>query len=177
MLADPRHSRVILINMTRGETPASAGLAPRHVSFSLLQTGLEMFAVASTLIGECQPFGIRGQQLVHSMTQLDVDALSIWHDRRFTDNLASRETGIIFFGGGWLEEDIFIAALQAAERGYDVRLLSDLIATRVDADRSLALDRMALHGILATTVRQMLLEWAVCLHDPLLTQKVQQLLS
>ncbi|MBT1516386.1 hypothetical protein KIP88_38745, partial [Bradyrhizobium sp. SRL28] len=80
-------------------------------------------------------------------------------------------------GGSWLEEDIFIAALQAAERGYDVRLLSDLIATRVDADRSLALDRLALHGILATTVRQTLLEWAVYLHDPLLMQKVQQLLS
>ncbi|WP_065752834.1 isochorismatase family protein [Bradyrhizobium paxllaeri] len=166
---------MVLINMTRGKTPDSAGLAPRHVSFSLLQTGLEMFGVASTVIGECQPFEIM-QKLVHSTTQLDVDAVSIWRDPRFTDNLASRETGIIFFGGGWLEEDIFIAALQAVERGYDVRLLSDLIATRVDADRSLALDRMALHGILATTVRQMLLEWAVCLHDPLLTQKVQQLL-
>ncbi|MCA6108048.1 hypothetical protein [Bradyrhizobium cenepequi] len=178
MFADSRHSRVVLINLTRGETPASADLAARHVSFSLLRTGLEMFAVALTLIGECQPFGIKGgQQLVNSMTQLDVDAFSIWQDRRFTDDLASPETGIIFFGGSWLEEEIFIAALQAAERGYDVRLLSDLIAARIDADRSLVFDRLALHGILATTVRQTLLEWAVYLHDPVLTQTVQQLLS
>ncbi|KRR16192.1 MULTISPECIES: hypothetical protein [Bradyrhizobium] len=169
---------MVLVNLRRGETPASADLAARHVSFSLLQTGLEMFTVASTLIGKCQPFGITGsQQVVHSMTQLDVDALSIWHDRRFTDNLASPETGIIFFGGSWLEEEIFIAALQAAERGYDVRLLSDVIAARVEADRSLVFDRLALHGILGTTVRQTLLEWAVYMHDPLLMQKVQQLLS
>ncbi len=111
------------------------------------------------------------------MTQLDVDAFSIWRDQRFTDNLASCETGIIFFAGSWLEEEIFIAALQAAERGYDVRLLSDLIAVRTGADRSLVFDRLALHGILATTLRQTLLEWAVCLHNPLLMQKVQQLLS
>ncbi|KRR06442.1 hypothetical protein CQ12_16560 [Bradyrhizobium jicamae] len=137
-----------------------------------------MFAVASTVIGECQPVEIDAcQELVHSMMQLDVDALSIWRDRRFTDSLASAKTGIIFYGGSWLEEEIFIAALQATERGYDVRLLSDLIAPRVDADRSLVLDRLALHGVLPTTVRQMLLEWAVCLDDALLKQKVQQLLA
>ncbi|MCA6111298.1 hypothetical protein [Bradyrhizobium cenepequi] len=169
---------MVLINLSRGETPASADLAARHSSFSLLQTGLEMFAVASIAIGECQPVGIEvRQQLVHAMMQLDVDAISIWQDRRFTDNLASAHTGVILFGGSWLEEEIFIAALQAAERGYDVRLLSDLIAARVDGDRSLVLDRLALHGILPTTVRQMLLEWAVCLDDALLKQKVQQLLS
>ncbi|WOH63675.1 hypothetical protein [Bradyrhizobium sp. BWA-3-5] len=169
---------MVLINPSRGEKPTSAGLAARHSSFSLLQAGLEMFAVASTVIGECQPIGIDiRQQLVHSMTQLDIDALSIWRDSRFTDNLASAQTGIIFYGGGWLEEEIFIAALQAAQRGYDVRLLSDLIAARVDADRSLVLDRLALHGILPTTVRQTLLEWAVCMDDALLKQKVQQLLS
>ncbi|WP_152535819.1 hypothetical protein [Bradyrhizobium sp. Ai1a-2] len=169
---------MVLINLSRGERLASAGLGARHSSFSLLQTGLEMFAVASIAIGECQPAGIEvRQQLVHSMMHLDVDALSIWQDHRFTDNLASAQTSIIFFAGSWFEEEIFIAALQAAERGYDVRLLSDLIAARVDGDRSLVLDRLALHGILPTTVRQMLLEWAVCLDDALLKQKVQQLLS
>ncbi|WJR75507.1 hypothetical protein [Bradyrhizobium sp. NP1] len=167
-----------MINLTRGETPASAGLAARQVSLSLLQAGLEIFGVASTLIGECHPFGIEATERDgHSMTQLDGDGISIWHDRRFTDTLASPETGIIFFGGSWLEEEIFIAALQGAQRGYDVRLLSDLIAVRVETDRSLVFDRLALHGILPTTVRQTLLEWAVCLDDPLLRQKVQLLLS
>ncbi|UPK05890.1 hypothetical protein [Bradyrhizobium sp. 170] len=177
MFADPRHSHVVLINLSRGKTPISAGLAARHSSFSLLHTGLEMFAVPLTVIGECQPAGIDvRQQLTQPMMQLDVDPLSIWRDRRFTDNLASAQTGIIFYGGSWLEEEIFIAALQTAERGYDVRLLSDLTAARVDRDRSLVLNRLALHGILPTTVRQMLLEWAVCLDDALLKQKVQQLL-
>jgi nicotinamidase-related amidase len=136
-----------------------------------------MFAVPTTVIGECEPFENRcNEQLVRSMTQLDVDALSIWQDQRFADALASSETRIIFLGGGWLEEEVFIAALQGAEHGYDVRVLSDVVVTHVQADRPLVFDRLALHGILATTVRQTLLEWAVYLNDPLLKKKVQQLL-
>lgn len=178
MLADPRHSRVVLVNLTRGETPASAGLAAHRPSLSLLQAGLELFAVESIQIGERQPSGTEEiEQFMGSMTQLDGDVLSIWSDRRFTDIVGSSDTGIIFFGGSWLEEEIFIVALQGAQRGYDVRLLSDLIRVRVEVDRSLVFDRLAVHGILATTVRQTLLEWAVRLDDPLLKRRVQQLLS
>ena len=176
MLADPRSSRVILINPTRGDLWAAADLAARHIGLSLLQAGVEMFGVPSAIVGNYSPFNSRGiAQLVQSMTQLDVDALSIWQDRRFTDSLISSETGIILFGGAWLEEEIFIAAIQGAERGYDVRVMSDLAQARVNTDRSLVFDRLALHGILATTVRQTLLEWAVSRDDPLLKQKVQQL--
>ena len=70
-----------------------------------------------------------------------------------------------------------IAALEGARLGYDVRVLADLTVARVEADRSLVLDRLALHGVLATTVRQTLLEWAICLDDPILKQRVLQLLS
>ena len=178
MLADPRNSRVVLINLTRGESPALDSLAARRVSLSLLQAGQQIFDVASTVVGNCQPFGTElTEKILNSTTQFDGCALSIWRDRRFTDPLGSSDTGIIFLGGGWLEEEIFIVALQGAERGYDVRLLSDLIEARVEADRSLVLDRLALHGIVATTVRQTLLEWAVSLDDPCLIQRVQQLLS
>jgi hypothetical protein len=136
-----------------------------------------MFAVPSTVVGECEPFGNGcNEQLVRSMTQLDVDVLSIWQDQRFAEALISSETRIVFLGGGWLEEEIFIAALQGAEHGYDVRVLSDVVVARVRADRPLVIDRLALHGILTTTVRQTLLEWAVCLNDPPLKKKVQQLL-
>jgi hypothetical protein len=136
-----------------------------------------MFAVPSTVVGEREPFeNWHAEQSLGSMTQLDVDVLSIWQDQRFAEPLASSETRIIFLGGGWLEEEIFIAALQGAEHGYDVRVLSDVVVMRVQADRQLVFDRLALHGILATTVRQTLLEWAVCLSDPLLKKKVQQLL-
>jgi hypothetical protein len=79
-------------------------------------------------------------------------------------------------GGAWLEEDLFIAALEAVRRGYDVRLLADLSAARVDTDRTLVLDRLALHGVLATTVRQLLLEWAAFVNDPLLKRNVRELL-
>jgi hypothetical protein len=172
MLADPRHSRVVLINLTRDERAVSAGLPARHVDLSLLDAGLEIFSVALNVVGNRD-----SGKVVRSVTELGIDALSIWQDPRFTESLASPDTGIIYFGGSWLEEEIFIAAVQGAERGYDVRLLSDLVAARVEADRSLIFNRLALHGILATTVRQTLLEWAVCLADPVLKQKVRQLLS
>ncbi len=155
--------------------PAHTGVT--RTGLSLLQAGLRMFNVSSILVGKCQPPGIEADQAAMDLiTQLEVNVLSIWRDRRFTDGLASAQASVLFFGGGWLEEEIFISALQAAERGYDVRLLSDVTTARADADRSFVLDRLALHGILATTVRQMLLEWAVCLGDPVLLEKVQELL-
>jgi hypothetical protein len=174
MLADPRHSRVVLINRTCGETSALSGsLAECHAGRSLLRAGLELFAVPLAVVGERLGNGCTEQLVTH----LDADVLSIWQDRRFADTLASSETRILFLGGGWLEEEVLIAALQGAQRGYDVRLLSDTVVARVEADRPLVFDRLALHGILATTVRQMVLEWAVCLDDPILKKKVQQLLS
>jgi nicotinamidase-related amidase len=87
-------------------------------------------------------------------------------------SLAASNVGVIFLGGAWLEEEVFIAALEGVRFGYDVRVLADLSAARVETDRSLVLDRLALHGVLATTVRQTLLEWAVCLDDPILKQQL-----
>jgi hypothetical protein len=58
-----------------------------------------------------------------------------------------------------------------------VRLLADLSIARIETDRTLVLDRLALHGVPAVTVRQALLEWATSLEDPILKQKVQQLLA
>ncbi|MBO4225299.1 hypothetical protein [Bradyrhizobium neotropicale] len=169
---------MVLINLTRGETPASGGLAARHTGLSLLQAGLDLFALAPIIVDQCQPFGLGViEQFMNATIQLESDALSIWGDRRFIDTLGSSDAEIIFLGGSWLEEEISIVALQAAERGYDVRLLSDLIQSRSAADRSLVFDRLSVHGVLATTVRQTLLEWAVCLDDPLLKQRVRELLS
>src|SRR5690348_17749514 len=123
MLADPRHSRVVLINRTCGETSAlSAGLAACRASLALLRAGLEVFAIPSILVGEREPFwdGSAEQRVV----QLDVDVLSIWQDQPFADALASAETRILFLGGGWLEEEIFIAALQGAQDRKSTRLNS-----------------------------------------------------
>lgn len=91
--------------------------------------------------------------------------------------LVAADVGVIVLGGAWLEEEVFITALEGVRLGYDVRVLADLSIARLEVDRSLVLDRLALHGVLAMTVRQALLEWAVCLDDPVVKQKVRLLLS
>lgn len=108
---------------------------------------------------------------------LEGDGLSLWQEERFTAQLSASGVGVVFLGGAWLEEDVFIAALEAVRLGYDVRLLADLAIARRRADRALVLDRLALHGVLPTTIRQAFLEWAASLDDPVRKQRVQELLS
>jgi hypothetical protein len=174
MLADPHHSRIVLINLARGGQ-AEFG-ARRNAALTLLPACREIFAVGLTAIGEYDPTQLAGE-VVHSITPLDVNGLCLWRDQRFTASLAASDIGVIFLGGAWLDEEVLMAALEGVKLGYDVRLLADLSMARLEADRSLVLDRLALHGVLTMTVRQALLEWAVCLDDPTLKQRVQQLLS
>jgi hypothetical protein len=178
MLADPRRSRVVLINLTRGEQanmPAEFA-ARRRASLALLPVCQDVFGVSQLAIGEYEPNQIP-DEVARSILQMNIDGLSLWHDQEFTASLTASNVGVILLGGAWLEEEVFIAALQGVRLGYDVRVLADLSVARVETDRSLVLDRLALHGVLATTVRQTLLEWTVCLDDPILKQRVRQLLS
>ncbi|MEH2609635.1 hypothetical protein [Bradyrhizobium sp. AZCC 1693] len=178
MLADPRHSRVVLINLARGE-PANVAAefaARRRASLALLPFSRESLGVAHTAVGEYEPSQLP-EEIAHSIVPLDVDGLSLWRDQRFADSLAASDISVIFLGGAWLEEELLIAALEGVRRGYDVRLLADLSIPRFEADRPLVLDRLALHGVLTTTVRQTLLEWAACLDAPDLKEKVRKLLS
>jgi hypothetical protein len=178
MLADPRRSRVVLINLTRGgqaNMPAEFA-ARRRASLALLPICQEIFGVPQLAIGEYEPNQIPDGG-DHSIVAMNVDGLSLWQDQEFIAALAASNVGVVFLGGAWLEEEVFIAALEGVRLGYDVRVLVDLSAARVETDRSIVLDRLALHGVLATTVRQTLLEWAVCLDDPILKQRVRQLLS
>jgi hypothetical protein len=178
MLADPRRSRIVLINLTRGEQanmPAEFA-ARRRASLALLPVCQDVFGVTKLAIGEYEPNQIP-DGVAHSIVAISIDGLSLWHEQEFAASLAASNVGVIFLGGAWLEEEVFIAALEGVRLGYDVRVLADLSVARVETDRSLVLDRLALHGVLATTVRQTLLEWAVCLDEPILKQRVQQLLS
>lgn len=178
MLADPRHSRIVLINLTRSEhanVPAEFAARGR-MNLSLLPFCREGFGVALTAVGEYEPSQLT-EEIACSIAPLDTDGLSLWRDQKFLDSLAASNVGVIFLGGAWLEEDVFIAALEGVRLGYDVRLLADLSFARLEADRPLVLDRLALHGVLTTTVRQALLEWAVSLNDPILKQRVRKLLS
>jgi hypothetical protein len=178
MLADPRHSRLVLINLARGEgggVPAEFG-ARRRESLALLPAALEIFGVGVNAVGEYEPAQLPAA-LAPSITPVDGDGLSLWRNERFTTSLAASNVGVILLGGAFLEEDVFIAALEGVKAGYDVRLLADLSMARREADRALVLNRLALHGVLTMTLRQALLEWAVCLDDTLLKQKVRKLLS
>jgi hypothetical protein len=57
-----------------------------------------------------------------------------------------------------------------------MRLLSDLAFARRETDRQLVVNRLAHHGIVTTTIRQALFEWAVVLDDPAMTHRIRQLL-
>ena len=177
MLADPRRSRVVLINLTRGEQanmPVEF-VARRRASLSLLPLCKEVFDVPPLAVGEYEPRQI-SDEVAGSIVPLDIDCLCVWHDQHFMASLAASNIGVVFLGGVWLEEEVFVTALKGVRLGYDVRVLTDLSVARVEADRSLVLDRLALHGVLATTLRQTLLEWAMCLDDRVLIERVRQLL-
>ena len=58
-----------------------------------------------------------------------------------------------------------------ANHGYDVCVPSDLIKPRVKADRSLVFNQLSYHGLVATTVRRVLLECTVSLNDQAVSEK------
>src|SRR5581483_169307 len=175
MLANPRHSRLVLINLARGEGSRMSAkfVARRDESLSLLAAAFEIFGVSVHIVGEHDAVQLP-QVLASSTARLEGDALSLWRNERFTTSLAASNVNVIFLGGSFLEEDVFIAALEGVKAGYDVRLLADLSIARCETDRSLVLDRLALHGVLTTTIRQALLEWAVCLDDAIIRQRVRE---
>ncbi|MFH0299942.1 hypothetical protein AAFX91_22430 [Bradyrhizobium sp. 31Argb] len=174
MLADPHHSCIVLLNPTRGRTDALAAL--RSGSLFLLPVCHEFFAVPQFAVGAYERDALP-DQITASLEHVDLDALTLWRDHRFAERLARADVSVIFLGGGFLEEEVLIAALEGARQGYDIRLLADLAVARLEADRALVLDRLAHHGIVATTIRQALLEWAVSLDDPAVSRKIQGLLS
>ncbi|MBR0900099.1 isochorismatase family protein [Bradyrhizobium tropiciagri] len=174
MLAHPRHSCVVLVNAARGAAAnASEAFAG---SLPLLSICQEFFAIPQIAIGGYER-ALLPNQVAASIEHIDVDALSMWRDPQLAERLARSDVGVIFLGGAFLEEEVLISALEGARRGYDVRLLSDLSIARHESDRALVLARLAHHGILATTIRQALLEWAMSLEDFNVSQKIQELLS
>lgn len=178
MLADPRCSRLVLINLARANLNAApAEFAARwRESVRMLPLAFEILGVTLHAIGD-RASGQLPDALIRSIALLDGDGLSLWRNEQFVASLAASNTGVVVLGGAYLEEDLFIAALEGVRLGYDMRVLADLSMARCEADRGFIFDRLALHGVLTTTVRQALLEWAVCLEDPALTRRIQDLLA
>lgn len=175
MLADPRHSSLVLLNLTRGARAEDQALR-RAESLALLPTCREIFGVPQIAIGDYDG-NLLTEQIAASIEHLGTDSLFLWRDQQFLAQLAESGPGVVFLGGAFLEEEILIAALEGARCGYDIRLLADLSVERNEADRALVLTRLAHHGILATTIRQALLEWAVALGDDAVSRRILELLS
>lgn len=177
MLADPRHSCIILLNMTRGDRRGGEGAAlGQTASLALLAAAREVFGIRMIAVGEYEPDGLP-RQVVASFEHLAGDTLSLWWYPRLSQEQSAPGAGIIFLGGAYLEEELLITALEGTRQGYDIRLLSDLSLARQEADRSLVLNRLAHYGVLAVTVRQTLLEWAVALGDEAVSRRILELLS
>ena len=178
MLARPRLSCVVLLNLTRKRwveaTGASAG--KRGASLSLLPICRDVFDVTPLVAGEYAP-NLLPAQVSKAIEQINEDALPLWQVPDFIQRLAGREAGVIFLGGAFLEEEVLVVALEGARHGYEIRLLADLAYARTERDRPLVLGRLAHHGIVATTIRQVLFEWAVSCGDRATALRVQQLLS
>jgi hypothetical protein len=176
MLADPRHSCVILLNMTRGRgVDAHASVRGTERSLALLAACREVFGIPQIAVGEYQQ-DLLPDHIAATVERCDIDSLSMWRDPGLATRLTETGAGVVFLGGAFLEEEVLLAALEGVRHGYDIRLLSDLSVARDEADRSVAFSRLAHHGVLSTTIRQALLEWAVSLGDKSAIQWVKDLL-
>lgn len=97
MLADPRHSRVVLINLTRGEeaTMPAQFAARRRASLALLPVCRDAFGVTQLAVGEYEPNQISDGG-AHSIVAVSIDGLSLWRDHECTASLAASNVGVIF---------------------------------------------------------------------------------
>lgn len=175
MLADPRQSVVVILNPEWARAGAQEEDAHR-VNFPLLEAGCRRLGITPLAVGDCKPqTSDTGTRQVFQMIPLY--AHLPWKDERFVQRMAQDDVRFLYLAGAWLEEDVLLTALEGAARGYDIRLLSDLSVARREAERKPAFDRLLLHGMLVTTVRQTLLEWAACLGDRGLIGEIRQLLK
>jgi hypothetical protein len=175
MLANPANSAIILINVACHTNHLPDSLTKRRRErLSLLAAGAKLFQLKPLVIG-----GIDASfsELASVAVPINANGLQIWRDESIASLIAATETAVPCIGGCWLNEEVLLAAVQGVALGYDIRLLADVSFAKHAADRSIAFDRLAQHGVLVTTVHQMLLEWAVTLDDPAIQRKVQILLS
>jgi hypothetical protein len=176
MLANAGGSRVLLINIARGalDDDAEATML-RSDTISLLMRGLALLGVPAFAAGESQNH-LGSAVAPAGVLHLGVDPLTIWRQDGFSSQLSDPAVGIVYLAGAWLEEDLVLAAIEGGELGYDVRLLADLSIPRIPAERDIALRRLEQHGVILTSVRQTLLEWALAIDDENLRAAVRSLL-
>ena len=175
MLANPGGSRVLLINVTREPLDDSEATAFRSDTLSLLMRGLALLGVPSFAAGDYDD-RLEIDDVAGSVVRLEDDPLTIWRHDGLNSRLSNPAVGIVYLAGAWLEEDLVLAAIKGVELGYDVRLLADLSIPRFAAERDIALRRLEQHGVILTSVRQTLLEWALAIDDKSLRAEIRSLL-
>jgi hypothetical protein len=160
MLANPKTSGVILLNLARAVGRSDALSARRHGSLLILAEAAARHGVEPLVVGECAAPSVPAT-LISSAVQLDGDKLELWHRQNIPALLPSPDIGTVYFGGAWLEEDVLFACIRGVEIGYDVRILVDLCDVHHPLERCPALHRLVQHTVLISTVRQMLCEWTL----------------
>jgi hypothetical protein len=64
-------------------------------------------------VGEYDP-GQLPDAVASFIYPMDGDGLSLWQNEQFTTSLVTSNAGVIFFGAAFVDEDVFIAALEAS---------------------------------------------------------------
>lgn len=178
MLADPHRSRVFLIHPDRCLAGDADGRSREwRDGVSLLAATQAMFAISPIVVGERDTAMKVISATDERCVAPGVDPLTMWQTGQLPSALRMDDAGVLFFAGAWFDEDVLLAAIRASSVGYDVRLLVDLSRSRRASEQQLVVDRAAMHGILAVTLRQALLEWAACTEDQVTIARVRALLA
>jgi hypothetical protein len=178
MFSVPDHSLVLLINpdiACRTELPDEIKTRLEN-SCNLLRQTLRAAAVPARLLGAAEVTGASFAAIANCEI-IPNDPVNLWRDQDAIDRLGHPETQVLYLGGAWLEEEVLIAALSAARIGYDTRVFTDVSVLRSLLDRTPALDRLAQHGILTTTVRQTVMEWSLSAANEDLARRLRTMLD
>lgn len=97
---------------------------------------------------------------------------SVWAQSPLGVSLASASRTSLLICGYWLDECITFTALNALAEGYDVFLLTDASPPHDMTERYVAMLRLVQAGIVPTTTKQTIREWAVETIDPNLQAKL-----
>jgi hypothetical protein len=101
---------------------------------------------------------------------------SPWAETPLGLALAKTSRTSLLICGYWLDECITFTALNALGEGYDIFLLADASPPLDAAERHMAILRLVQAGIVPTTSRQALREWAVEISDGHLRDQLLALL-
>lgn len=88
-----------------------------------------------------------------------------WCDTPLSIELARTNRASLLICGYWLDEAVTFTALNALGEGYDIYLLVDASPSLDMAERHTAILRLVQAGIVPTTTRQALREWATEISD------------